>query len=50
MPQDPDQRFDFSDVEVSSPKPVRRALERRDTVDDLDQLVAELQFAYRRAS
>lgn len=51
MQPDVHQRFDLSDVEVSSPKPVRRVVERQDTVDgELDELVEELTTVYRRAS
>ena len=50
MQQDVHERFDLSDVEVSSPKRVRRT-ERHDTSDgELDALVAELNTEYRRAS
>lgn len=51
MQRDLHERFDLSDVEVSSPKHVRRAMERQAPIDgELDELVAELQMAYRRAS
>ena len=51
MQHDVHERFDLSDVEVTSPTRVRRIMQRADSLDgELDALVAELQVEFRRAS
>jgi hypothetical protein len=56
MPRDLHQRFDLSDVEVSSPNPSRRApAEREDSLDsgldsELDAVLADLKLMNSRAA
>lgn len=51
MQHDLHSRFDLSDVEVSTPNRAPRVTERAESHDgELDALVAELQFEFRRAS
>jgi hypothetical protein len=51
MQTDLHERFDLSDVEVTSLPRVRQYVPRADSLDgELDALVAELQTEYRRAS